>query len=48
MKVPIGIGLGTTTVEPEALAEVVEPLVDHGLMVVKYSNTLSTQQVGRV
>lgn len=30
MKVRIGIGLGATTVEPEALASTVEPLIDHG------------------
>jgi probable F420-dependent oxidoreductase len=30
MKVRIGIGLGATTVEPEALASMVDPLVDHG------------------
>jgi probable F420-dependent oxidoreductase len=30
MKVRIGIGLGATTVEPEALAAMVEPLVDQG------------------
>jgi probable F420-dependent oxidoreductase len=29
MKVRIGIGLGATTVEPEALAAVIEPLINH-------------------
>jgi probable F420-dependent oxidoreductase len=29
MKVRIGIGLGATAVEPEALAAVIEPLIDH-------------------
>jgi probable F420-dependent oxidoreductase len=30
MKVRIGIGLGATSVEPESLASMVEPLIEHG------------------